>query len=74
VRIIEEIGAVPPKKTPKSDPYYQKWKHFKNCADSGETSGVLARHPGQAGKPIANPISIEDARIFVRELLLQKLR
>ncbi|HEV2039414.1 MAG TPA: hypothetical protein VGT81_05095 [Casimicrobiaceae bacterium] len=74
VRIIEEIGAVPSKNTPKTNPYYQKWKHFKTCADSGETSGELARHPGRAGKLIANPMSIEDARIFVREILLQKLQ
>jgi hypothetical protein len=74
VRIIEEIDAVPKRGTPKTDPYYQKWRHFKNCADSGETSGDLARHPGRAGKPIANPMSIEDARIFVREILLQKLQ
>lgn len=74
VRIIEEIGAVPSKNTPKTEPYYKKWRHFKNCADSGETAGVLARHPGQAGRPIADPMSVEEARMFVRELLLQKLR
>jgi hypothetical protein len=49
-------------------------ERFRRSADSGQASGLDARHAAGSVEPPPDPMTIDEGRVFVQSMLLQALR